>query len=245
MQMVNNINTYGAILNTSLNTTSSSTNTSEVDNIIEKHKAQSADKLVENSKSQSNLYLSNRAQKINAISSEFFNGATLNFNDVESLKERAYQLGLISQNEYAKLTNTTTKTESIATEIENPTMSLTDFIGDLLKRLQSDDDDSQDTDNGSEQQSEALNALIKALEGAKEIITNVEEAKQESDFKDKLQNTLGLLKETIEAPTFEKIPLDDKVGLSKVYQALEIVDQLTPQRLTNEKLNKYLDLSFS
>tara|TARA_R110001583_G_scaffold183179_2_gene341733 strand:+ start:399 stop:578 length:180 start_codon:yes stop_codon:yes gene_type:complete len=56
---------------------------------------------------------------------------------------------------------------------------------------------------------------------------------------------LFLLKETIEAPSFEKIPLDDKISVSKVYQPLEIVDQLSPQRLNNDKLNKYMDLAFS
>lgn len=243
--MLNNINNYSSLLNSSTNS-ASTTSKSEIDSIIEQHKENTTEQVAGNTLNQNNLYLSSKAQKINALSNEFFNGATLNFNDVESLKERAYQLGLISQNEYAKLTNTTTKTESEVTEIEDPTMALTDFIGDLLKRLQSsEDEENQDTDNATEQPSEALNALISALEGAKEIIANIEEAKQESDFKDKLQNTLGLLKETIEAPSFEKVPLDDKVGLSKVYQALEIVDQLTPQRLTNEKLNKYIDLSFS
>lgn len=243
--MLNNINNYSSLLNSSTNS-ASTTSKSEIDSIIEQHKENTTEQVAGNTLNQNNLYLSSKAQKINALSNEFFNGATLNFNDVESLKERAYQLGLISQNEYAKLTNTTTKTESEVTEIEDPTTALTDFIGDLLKRLQSsEDEENQDTDNATEQPSEALNALISALEGAKEIIANIEEAKQESDFKDKLQNTLGLLKETIEAPSFEKVPLDDKVGLSKVYQALEIVDQLTPQRLTNEKLNKYIDLSFS
>ena len=72
----------------------------------------------------------------------------------------------------------------------------------------------------------------------------LKKTKRETDFKATLQDTLVLLKETIEAPTFEKIPLDDKVGLSKVYQTLTIVDQLSPQRLSNEKVNKYLDLSF-
>ena len=77
------------------------------------------------------------------------------------------------------------------------------------------------------------------------IISDVEEAKRESDFKESLQATLSTLKDTVEVPAFEKIPLDDKVGLSKVYQTLEIVDQLSPQRLNNAKLNKYIDLSFS
>lgn len=235
--MINNISTYSALINTGLTTT----NNSEVESIIEQHKASSADKIATTAVDQSNLYLSSRAQKINAISQEFFSGDTFNFNDVESLKERVYQLGLISKNQYTALTNSSTEAGA---QSENSTLGLTNFIDNLLERLQS-DDDAQSNESEPAQESEALTALIEALEAAKEIISNVDDAKRDTNFKSTLNETLSLLKQTIEAPTFEQIPLDDKVGLTKVYQTLEIVDQLSPQRLNNEKLNKYIDLSLS
>lgn len=244
--MISHLNSYSALANTTTSTTK--TNTSEVDSIIEKHKASSAEKAAETNSSQSNLYLSNRAQKINAISTEFFAGNNLSLANVESLKERVYQLGLISKNEYAKLTNSAEKAEQQLSSNENSTMSLTNFLGNLLERLQSDDKEKKETDaedsTSTDGKSETLTLLIKALESAKEIISNVDEAKRATDFQTTLKDTLSLLKETIEAPTFEKIPLDDKVGLSKVYQTLEIVDKLSPQRLSNEKVNKYVELSF-
>ena len=244
--MINSLNTYSTLLNSASSASTSTSNTSEVDNIIEEYKAGSAESEAVSKINDSNLYLSSRAQKINAISNEFFSNDALDFNDVEALKERVYQLGLISKNEYSTLTNSSSETES--SENDNQAESIVDFIGSLLERLENDDNESIETDDltsAPEEESAALTALIKALESAKYIISDVEEAKRGSDFKANLQDTLLLLKETIEAPSFEKIPLDDKVSLSKVYQTLEIVDQLSPERLNNEKLNKYMDLSFS
>jgi len=245
--MINSLNVYNSLLNTA---SSATTNTSAVDNIIAEHKASSAENEAASTSNDSNLYLSNRAQKINAISNEFFSGDALNFNDVEALKERVYQLGLISKNEYSALTNSSSKTENESADSDNQTMSIVNFIGNLLERLQNDDNESnangtKDSATSTEEKSASLTALIKALESAKDIILNVEDAKRASDFKTTLQDTLSLLKETIEAPSFEQIPLDDKISLSKVYQTLEIVDQLSPQRLNNDKLNKYIDLAFS
>ena len=244
--MINSLNTYSTLLNSAPSASTSRSNTSEVDNIIEEYKASSAESEAVSKINDSNLYLSSRAQKINAISKEFFSNDALNFNDVEALKERVYQLGLISKNEYTTLTNSSSEIES--SENDNQAESIVDFIGSLLERLENDDIESNETDDLTstpEEDSAALTALIKALESAKYIISDVEEAKRGSDFKANLQDTLLLLKETIEAPSFEKIPLDDKVSLSKVYQTLGIVDQLPPERLNNEKLNKYMDLSFS
>ncbi|UUO21937.1 hypothetical protein FGD67_01020 [Colwellia sp. M166] len=239
--MINNINSYNSLVNTS----STSTSTSEIDSIIAQHKESTAEQTATVATDQSSLYLSSRAQKINALSKEFFSGDTLKFDDVESLKERVYQLGLISKDEYGKLTNTSSDIDTSSLSNENSSLGLTQYMGDLITRLQSDDNNETSDAESEAQRSETLSILIKALESAKEVISNVEEAKRETDFKASLQATLATLKDTIEDPAFEKIPLDDKVGLTKVYQTLEIVDQLSPQRLNNDRLNKYIDLSFS
>ena len=239
--MINNINSYNSLVNTS----STSTSTSEIDSIIAQHKESTAEQTATVATDQSSLYLSSRAQKINALSKEFFSGDTLKFDDVESLKERVYQLGLISKDEYGKLTNTSSDIDTSSLSNENSSLGLTQYMGDLITRLQSDDNNETSDAESEAQRSETLSILIKALESAKEVISNVEEAKRETDFKASLQASLATLKDTIEDPAFEKIPLDDKVGLTKVYQTLEIVDQLSPQRLNNDRLNKYIDLSFS
>lgn len=239
--MLNNINSYSSLINTP----STNTSTSEIDSIIAQHKESTAEQTASVTTNQNSLYLSSRAQKINALSKEFFSGDSLKFDDVESLKERVYQLGLISKYEYAKLTNTSSDIDTNTLNTDNSTLGLTEYMGDLITRLQADENNDASDPESEEQRSETLSILIKALESAKAIISDVEEAKRETDFKESLQATLSTLKDTVENPAFEKIPLDDKVGLSKVYQTLEIVDQLSPQRLNNAKLNKYIDLSFS
>lgn len=236
--MINNINTYSNLFNPS------STSTSEVDSIIAEHKEST--KVVEQaSNSRANLYLSTRAQKINAISQEFFSKGSLNFENIDALKERVYQLGLISKQEYANLTKTELSEKELAAANELPNQNIVNFIGDFLARLDETDAgkiENSDIDEPVEE-SETLILLKDTLLTAKAILANVEQEKTTTNFKESLASTLSFLQETINANAFEKMPLDDKVGLSKTYQALEIVDKISPQRLTNEKLNRYLEVA--
>ena len=240
--MINNLGLYSATFNN--NSTVSQQNTTEIQAITEKH-AESLAKSEEPAVVDNSLYLSSRAQKINAISSEFFSGAELTFDDVGALKEKLYQFGLISKGEYATLNGTTAEATTNESSEITSTTTLTNFLGDFIERLNKDDSDkSTDSDDEDVTESETIVALTGALTSAKEILKNVEEQKQQTDFKTSLQGALALLKETINDKSFEKLPLDDKIGLSKVHQALEIVDKLSPQRLNNDKVNQYIKLSY-
>ncbi|OUR80083.1 hypothetical protein A9Q75_10990 [Colwellia psychrerythraea] len=239
--MINNLGLYSGTFNN--NSTVSQQNTAEIQAITEKH-AQSSVKSEESAVVDNSLYLSSRAQKINAISSEFFSGAELTFDDVGALKEKLYQFGLISKGEYATLSGTTTDATTSESSANTSTTTLTSFLGDFIERLNKDDAD-EDTDSDEDvTESETIVALTGALTTAKEILNNVEEQKLQTDFKSSLKDALALLKETINDKSFEKLPLDDKIGLSKVHQALEIVDRLSPQRLNNDKVNQYIKLSY-
>ncbi len=154
-----------------------------------------------------------------------------------------YQLGLITKQEYAKLTDTALSDEEIAAANDISTRSVANYIGDFLQRLDETDAGKVSDDENTPQESETLTALKAALNSAKTIISDVDQAKSEENFKDSLTNTMTFIKDTINASSFDKMPLDDKVGLTKVYQTLEIVDKISPQRLTNDKLNRYLELS--
>ena len=239
--MINNLGLYNSTFNS--NSTVSQQNTTEIQAITEKH-AESIAKSEEPAVVDNSLYLSSRAQKINAISSEFFSGAELTFDDVGALKEKLYQFGLISKGEYASLGGATAEANTNEASETTSTTTLTNFLGDFIERLNKDDSD-ENTDNDEDvTESETIVALTGALTSAKEILKNVEEQKQQTDFKSSLQEALALLKETINDKSFEKLPLDDKIGLSKVHQALEIVDRLSPQRLNNDKVNQYIKLSY-
>ncbi|XPF93680.1 hypothetical protein ACM9HF_16890 [Colwellia sp. RE-S-Sl-9] len=245
--MINNINLFNSLFNTG---PALSSNTSEVDDIVAAHIQDVTVNTEDTSSDSPNLYLSTRAQKISSLSNEFFGQGGLNFEDVDSLKERVYQLGLISKEEYANLTHTQLSDEELAASKDLSSQNLASFIGDFLERLNAANvdevvnADNADNDEETEEESETLTALKSALSQAKTILIDVEEAKKDPEFKESLTNSLSLLTEVINTNAFEIMPLDDKVGLSKVYQALEIVDKISPQRLTNDKLNRYMQVAF-
>jgi len=237
--MINNLGLYNSTFNN--NSAVAQKNTDEIQAIAEKYAEKSITSDITGDTNNS-LFLSNKAQKINAISSEFFSGAELTFDDIGKLKEKLYQFGLISKADYSALANDSVSESNNETAEKVSTTTLTNFIGDFLERLNADDEKAEGDDEVNE--SESIVALTAALTTGKDILANVEEQKNKADFKVSLQGSLALLKETISDKSFSGLPLDDQIGLSKVYQALEIVDKLSPQRLNNDKVNKYIDLSF-
>jgi hypothetical protein len=237
--MINNINSYSGNYNIN------SSGSSEVDEIIEAHNKSKTitDETVSSVKD--NLYLSSRAKKTNAISTEFFSNGAMSFNDVNALKERAYELGLISKQEYAQLTDTDypDKDENININVDVSSQTLASFAGNFVERLDEAGVDGSDNDTDTEKSSKSLLALKEALTTAKKMLSDIDSAKNDPDFKESLTITLSSIRETIHADTFEILPLDDKVGISKVYQALEIVDKISQQRLSNAKIDRYIKFS--
>jgi hypothetical protein len=240
--MINNINSYNGNYNIN---SSSSSSSSEVDKIIEEHKKSSVTTGDAVSNVSENLYLSSRAKKINAISTEFFNNGAISFNDVDALKERAYQLGLISKQEYAHLNDSGAAVKDISLNEEISSQTLANFASDFVERLDATDVDVTESESESETDSQILLALKEAFTAASKILSDVDTAKNSPDFKESLAATLSSIRETINSDSFDIIPLDDKVAMTKVYQALEIVDKMSESRLSNAKINRYIQVSFN
>jgi len=238
--MINNINSYNSNYNIN---SSSSSSSSEVDKIIEDHKQSSVTTGDVVSNVNENLYLSSRAKKINAISTEFFNNGAISFNDVDALKERAYQLGLISKQEYAHLNDSGAAVKDTSLNEEMSSQTLANFASDFVERLDATDVDASESE--SENESQSLLALKEAFTAASKILSDVDTAKNSPDFKGSLASTLSTIRETINSDSFEIIPLDDKVAMTKVYQALEIIDKMSESRLSNAKINRYIQVSFN
>ncbi|WP_159817948.1 hypothetical protein [Colwellia sp. 20A7] len=240
--MINNINTYSNLFNAS---SSASTTTSEIDEIIAANKQETIT-TEQAGESNSNLFLSSRAQKVDSLSREFFSQGGLSFDNIDVFKERAYELGLISKQDYSRLAETASAASNASQAADNelPNQSLVSYISDFLVRL--DEPDPNETDisdeENSEEDSDALTALKQGLLTAKTILDDVELAKADPDFKESLTSTLALLKETIDSDSFNKIPLDDRVSLGEVYKAIDIIDKISPQRLNNDKLNQYIKI---
>jgi len=240
--MINNINSYFTNFNLNSATTSSS---EEIDKIIEEHKTSKTSTNETASSIKENLYLSSRAQKIDTISTEFFNNGAISFNDVDALKERAYQLGLISKQEYSHLTDTELAESDSLLNTNISSQTLASFADNLLQRLDEISNGDSGEDSDTKEISNSLIAFKEALITAKDILSDIDSAKDAPDFKKSLASALSLIKETINADSFEIIPLDDKVGISKIYQSLDIVDKIIPERLSNEKVNRYIEISFA
>jgi hypothetical protein len=238
--MINNINSYNGNYNINSSPSSSS---SEVDKIIEDHKKSSVTAGDVAPNVNENLYLSSRAKKINAISTEFFNNGAISFNDIDALKERAYQLGLISKQEYAHLNDSGAAVKDTSLNEEMSSQTLANFASDFVERLDATDVDANENENETE--SQILLALKAAFTTASKILSDVDTAKNSPDFKESLASSLSTIRETINSDSFEIIPLDDKVAMTKVYQALEIVDKMSENRLSNSKVNRYIQVSFN
>lgn len=241
--MINNINTYSG--NYALNSSTSTSNSSEIEEIIGAHKKQViVDETASNSKE--NLYLSSRSKKINALSTEFFNNGAMDFKNVNQLKDRAYELGLISKQDYDRLTDTDVTEPAV--NIEENSQTLASFSANFVNRLEAVDSDEIKTDNEPDNEPdnkpESIEALKKALTTAHDILSDIDSAKNNPEFKDSLSLALSSLKETIHADSFEILPIDDKVGISKVYQVLEIIDKTSPKRMTNAKVDRYIQVLF-
>jgi hypothetical protein len=125
--MINNINTYNGNYNFN------SPVSTGIDEIIEAHNKLKTTTDQTTVNPSDNLFLSSRAKKINALSTEFFSNGAMSFTDVNALKERAYGLGLISKQDYAQLTDTTLPEEGSELTVEMGCRSISDNIINKLR----------------------------------------------------------------------------------------------------------------
>jgi len=191
--------------------------------------------------SQKSVHLSNRAEKLSALSNEFFQGGTLASQDVDALIERTYEYGFISKSEYLKLSENSAS-ETVNNQADKTsTTSLIDYINEFKERLNNLDE--TEFEQATPEEKESLTAMKKALDSAQSILSDIEQAKLSPNFKTDLQDTIIIFKDIINSEAFATMELDDKVNLTNVEKTLEIIDTLSPQRLTNKKVNQYIDIS--
>ncbi|NQZ79380.1 MAG: hypothetical protein HRT52_00015 [Colwellia sp.] len=190
---------------------------------------------------QKNLHLSSRAEKLNALSNEFFKGGALTVIDVNALVERTYELGFISKNDYLKLSENSVSNETDNKIEKTSSTTLIDYINEFKERLDKLDD--KELEQATPEEKESLVAMIKSLNSAQRILSDVEEAKRLPNFKSDLKETILIFKDIISSQAFNTMALDDKVNLTNITKTLEIVDQLSPQRLNNKKVDQYIEIS--
>ncbi|NRA55942.1 MAG: hypothetical protein HRU23_17530 [Gammaproteobacteria bacterium] len=226
--MLSNISMYNSLLGNQ----SANINASEQLTKIEEAKVVANSELQE----QGNLSLSTRAQKLSAITSEFFSGTSFASVDTAGLIDRVYEYGLMSNKEYATLTDNNYGIADTTEDEQTSTQSLSQYLTDLDQRL-SNIDDYEDSDNSS------VVALKQALEHASTIFDDIEQAKKEPNFKSNLATTKQTLTELLNSTAFSEMELKDKVDMSNTIKTLDIIDKISINRLDNPMVNKYINIA--
>ncbi len=187
---------------------------------------------------QASLYLSTKAQKLNALNNEFFkSGSAI---DINALAERVYQYGLISKSEYEHFNGA----EISESGIQEPEVTTTESLVNFIHQFQEKIDKTLETpDEYEEEEKNLFTVLTEALNTAATVLKDIEKSKNEPDFKQSIKQAITALKEAIRTEPFGRLTLDDQVDIVKITKSLDIIDKITPQRLTNDKINRYLDIS--
>lgn len=183
------------------------------------------------------IHLSDRSTRLNALSNEFFKGGLTTVN-IDKLVERAYEYGLINQHEFAKLSKSSnvSKTDTAELDEQTKTQSLAEYLAEFSKKILK---VNEEADDDKKQQAQLISQSALA---ARAILVDVEQAKTSETFQQDLQDARENLMTIINSDSFSKMPVKDRTGLTQTVKALDVVQQLSPQRLTNNKVNQYLQV---
>lgn len=184
----------------------------------------------------SEIVVSSRAQKLKALAQEFFAGGVAS-TDINALKERAFEYGLISRNQFNSLTKSTSSVDT--TKQEKTSQSLADELNKVQAEIEKrnkalPEDKRQDT-----------SSVTDVLKRAASILKDPEEAITNEQFKTQIAAAIKDLKGIIDSDTFGNLPLNERVSITNSASALSVIETLAPRNLSNDKLNKYLANSFS
>jgi len=181
------------------------------------------------------LNLSTRSQKLHAISEEFF--AQNNFTNIDTtaLTQRAHEYGLISDNEYSTLANSSwfNKVED-NTDTESEEISLLDHLQNVKHKLDESGENSEDNDNG---------IIADGISHAISILSDVETAKLSPTFKEDMNNAIAQLSILSESDAFSSLDTAEQGAIESSAATLGIIDTISPQRLANPFVNRYIEFS--
>lgn len=227
--MLNNIGLYGSLANTNV-----ASNQNTVTN-VEKLTAVpelSLDKKIEGVGE--NLSLSSRSQKLAAISKEFFSHGNFSNVDSRELLERVREYDLISAEEYDSLSSSSLFQRSKEDDNKQTTLTtnLADALNDLEKSVVFEDEKNLT-------QSE----FKQALNNAENILRDVETAKLDSNFNRDIDYSLLKLKQFSQSKSFVEMPAKQQSVISDSVTALEVINKISPKRLSNPLLNRYLSFA--
>lgn len=172
-----------------------------------------------------NLVLSSRSQKLNAISNEFFSQGNFTQIDSTALIERVHEYGLMNDDEYEQLTsNSLFQSADTGEEPYN----LIDHLENIKGKL-------SDTDEHK--------ALSDGITGAITILSDVETAKLSPTFKQDISHAISQLSELSNDELYDTLENEEQQTIQSSATSLSIIDRISPQRLSNPFVNRYLDFA--
>ena len=181
------------------------------------------------------LKLSTRSQKLHAISEEFFSQNNFTSVDTTALTQRVHEYGLINDNEYSTLANSSWFNQlEDNDETENEERSLLDHLQQVKSKL----DESSESAEGSD------NSIVsEGLAYAITILSDVETAKLSPTFKEDMNNAIAQLSILSESDAFASLSVTEQDAIESSAATLGIIDTISPQRLSNPFINRYIEFS--
>lgn len=213
---------------------SQTTNSTSSSQEVEKTEAQSNKKKTGKLEG-SEIVVSSRAQKLQALSREFFAGG-VNATNISALKERAFEYGLISEGQYNRLASV--KPSEGTKEAEKTSQSLADQLNEVDKKIK------KRNDALPEDKRQDVSQLSKVLSDAAKILDDPETAITKPDFQADIKASINSLNDIIDSDTFTNLPVSERSIFTNSASALSVIESLAPRNLTNSKLNQYLAHSF-
>lgn len=184
----------------------------------------------------SEIVVSSRAQKLKALADEFFSGG-INSANLDALKERAYEYGLLSKHQFNSLTNASNKVET--NQPEKTSQSLADELNKVKTQIE------KRNKEVPEDKRQDVSSVTNVLTRVSSILTDPEEAITNEQFKSQIATAIKDLKGIIDSVTFGNLPLNERASITNSASALSVIESLAPRNLSNEKVNQYLANSFS
>jgi len=176
------------------------------------------------------LKLSSRAQKLQAISAEFFSHGSFTQVDTKKLIEKVHQYGLISDKEYQSLGANPLFKDDDKKSDDKKVGSLIDHLQDVKKAV-----DKTDTPENKE--------LSLGISKAITILSDVEKSKLSPTFKQDINSAMLQLEKLSLSDSYKKLDQPYKDAIQGSVAALDVIDKISPKRLSNPFINRYLDFS--
>lgn len=174
----------------------------------------------EASKESRKVAFSDRAQKIQKLNEEFFEGGPRSVKITPEFIQRLQEYGFIDKNQASQLTSSA---NTIATEDKSSLGQLSSFIDSYNSKLKSADPN---------------DSFIETLNRAKSIINNFDGSKPSTLATD-IKTVSAELTQYLSSHANE-ISEENKQQLEELNLALKIADNLKPDNLSSSKVNDYL-----